>query len=201
MRLTATRNKARDIRLFAAVIFSAFLFITPKSHILDDVMAGLLAIGFSLVTIAIVVRAWCILYLSGHKNRQLVTVGPYSICRNPIYGSTVMGAAGIALTSGTVFLPVFVTGFLVWYFLAHVKEEERKLLQRFGEPYEAYCARTPRFIPDWRILTQPTTYDVHPQAFMRSFMDATWFIIGVGFVQVARHLHAAGLFPAYLQLY
>ena len=42
-------------------------------------------------------RLWCSVYIAGKKNRELVKVGPYSVCRNPLYFFSLVGAIGAAL--------------------------------------------------------------------------------------------------------
>jgi protein-S-isoprenylcysteine O-methyltransferase Ste14 len=40
-------------------------------------------------------RLWCSLYISGYKNSQLITSGPYSLCRNPLYFFSFVGFAAL----------------------------------------------------------------------------------------------------------
>jgi protein-S-isoprenylcysteine O-methyltransferase Ste14 len=44
--------------------------------------AALFPIGAVLVGVATIGRIWCSMYLVGHKNGTLITVGPYSITRH-----------------------------------------------------------------------------------------------------------------------
>ena len=47
---------------------------------------------------------WSSLYIAGRKGRELVTVGPYSTCRNPLYFFSIVGAAGMGAQSGSLTL-------------------------------------------------------------------------------------------------
>lgn len=47
-------------------------------------------------------RVWASLYLGGRKNATLVQAGPYSLCRNPLYFFSAVGALGIAIQSHRV---------------------------------------------------------------------------------------------------
>lgn len=49
--------------------------------------AGLFFLGTILVGLATVGRLWCSLYIAGYKTKHLVTVGPYSMSRNPFISS------------------------------------------------------------------------------------------------------------------
>ena len=41
--------------------------------------------GVILILVCIVGRTWCTLYIGGNKKRELITAGPYSVVRNPLY--------------------------------------------------------------------------------------------------------------------
>ena len=77
---------------------------------------------------------------------SLLTEGIYGRIRHPRYVSVFFGALAVALFSNylaTWVLQVFLTP--VIYLLVIV--EERELLDRFGEEYEQYMERVPRFVP------------------------------------------------------
>jgi protein-S-isoprenylcysteine O-methyltransferase Ste14 len=78
----------------------------------------------------------------------LVTSGPYRYIRHPFYVSVALVIAAIALLSANVFLAL--TGTAALLLALRTPIEERKLLERFGEPYRAYVARTGRFLPRLR---------------------------------------------------
>ncbi len=76
----------------------------------------------------------------------LLADGPYRRTRNPLYLGTLLHTFGIALImpwSGAIFTIV-----LIWIFQIRLAlAEEPYLTAKFGEPYIAYKARVPRFIP------------------------------------------------------
>ncbi|MFA7382595.1 MAG: hypothetical protein WC001_04020 [Desulfurivibrionaceae bacterium] len=51
-----------------------------------------------------------------------------------------------------------------------------KLLAKFSNDYAAYLGRTPRFIPNPRLLREPEFYEVSVRVFKRYTLDATMFI-------------------------
>ena len=76
----------------------------------------------------------------------LLADGPYRRTRNPLYLGTLLHTIGIALLmppSGAVFAVV-----LLWVFQFRLAlAEEPFLAARFGQPYLAYKAAVPRFLP------------------------------------------------------
>lgn len=77
---------------------------------------------------------------------RLVEQGPYSWTRNPMYGGHLLFLAGLALSSRSP-LAAGVFGWHLRWFADRVRKDERRLHERFGPAYDAYCARTPRWIP------------------------------------------------------
>jgi protein-S-isoprenylcysteine O-methyltransferase Ste14 len=81
----------------------------------------------------------------------LVTDGPYSRVRHPLYASLVLWAAAQPLL-----LPNVIAGWsgavavaLIW--LIRVPREEQLMLESFGAEYEQYMARTGKLIPKCRL--------------------------------------------------
>ncbi len=76
----------------------------------------------------------------------LVTHGPYRWVRHPLYSiATLMGLAVALLTASWFIAALWVAGLSV--LVSRTRIEEEKLLERFGESYRAYRARTGRFVP------------------------------------------------------
>ena len=76
----------------------------------------------------------------------LITRGPYRWVRHPFYDCMLLFTVSAALMMANWF--VLVAGALTFMLLAmRSRTEEQKLLERFGEPYRDYQARTGRFLP------------------------------------------------------
>ena len=81
------------------------------------------------------------------KIRKIITTGPYSKVRHPLYSFLFLIYFGFALSWGIVwmFIPAIIFSILT-YFTA-IKEEEF-LKKKFGKKYENYMKRVPyRFVP------------------------------------------------------
>jgi len=76
--------------------------------------------------------------------------------RNPLYLGAIVALIGWTLLLRSVVLAI-ATGLMVIHFAFVARWEERELLSRFGEAYEAYRRVTPRFRPEaWRGQAQVT---------------------------------------------
>lgn len=76
----------------------------------------------------------------------LVTTGPYAHVRNPLYFGATIALIGWTLLLRSVILAV-VTVLMIIHFVFVAKWEERELLSRLGDRYDAYRRATPLFIP------------------------------------------------------
>jgi protein-S-isoprenylcysteine O-methyltransferase Ste14 len=77
---------------------------------------------------------------------RLVTSGPFALCRNPMYLGHLIFLAGLALSLRSWVGAALALGTAVWLQF-RVRRDERRLAQRFGEPYMQYCSRVKRWIP------------------------------------------------------
>lgn len=105
-------------------------------------------------------RWWATLYVGGHKDQQLAVDGPYSVCRNPLYLGTFLLTLSIAFIVHSL---MFAIGLLIatpLYLWVTVPWEEARLKERFGDRYEAYRSRVPKFIPNFLTLQSPAMISV-----------------------------------------
>ena len=70
----------------------------------------------------------------------------YSMSRNPMYVGVVLAVVGQAIVFASRAIAVY--GAFLWllFHLVVVALEEPHLRARYGEPYEAYCRRVPRWL-------------------------------------------------------
>lgn len=80
------------------------------------------------------------------RTSELMTGGPYALCRNPMLLGVLVYYIGVIVLLGSARAAlVFVTYALIM--AVQVFHEERRLRADFGEAYESYCQRTKRLIP------------------------------------------------------
>ena len=81
------------------------------------------------------------------EGHQLVTQGPYSRVRNPIYSGMLGMLIATAMAVGrAIALPPALAFFALGTWI-RVKSEEGLLRNAFGEQFEEYCRRVPAVLP------------------------------------------------------
>ena len=113
-------------------------------HIASYVVLG---VGFYLLS-----SAWNVLYHAQRRN-ALAKTGPYARIRHPQYIAFVLILPGFLLQWPTLLTLVMFPILLVMYGRLAITEEA-EMRQRFGAEFEAFAARTPRFLPSWRMGTK-----------------------------------------------
>lgn len=76
---------------------------------------------------------------------ELITSGPYSYVRHPIYTGVLIAILGSVFVSGTEWFVVFILAGI--YFIYSAKTEEKNLQKEFPETYPTYIKRTKLIIP------------------------------------------------------
>jgi protein-S-isoprenylcysteine O-methyltransferase Ste14 len=185
----------------ALLLSLVFLFVAasywPDGHIMHE---GIEWAGIVLILVCVLGRAWCTLYIGGRKNGMLVTDGPYSVCRNPLYVFSIIGAVGAGAQFGSVTSAVVAGLFTYIVFLRTAVREEASLIAAFGERYRAYMAKVPRFLPRFRLWTSPDAIMVQPRKMLLTIADAAVFFIAVPVVETFEYLHEAGYLTTYFTL-
>lgn len=192
---------ARRVVLFLLLLAALFLLLFVGSRpVFGEFHEFVEALGISLIGAAIVGRLWCTLYIGGRKAAEIVEDGPYSICRNPLYVFSVVGAAGAGAQTGSVVVTLFFAAATLLAFLVVVRREERFLAEAFGEAYADYCARVPRFLPRLSIYRDSETLLVRPRRLYITFFDSLVFFVAVPVFELVERLQALDVLPVLLRL-
>ncbi len=83
--------------------------------------------------------------MSMREGHELVTSGPYTYVRHPIYSGIMLAMIGSALAIELLWLVLFVLYFA--FFLYSARTEEKMMLAQFPDTYPAYRRRTKMLIP------------------------------------------------------
>lgn len=163
-------------RIIVALTLAYVAFVPPPAFLGAWARALLEITGLALLVTAAFGRVWCLVFVAGRKNAELVTDGPYSMVRNPLYVFSFIGVVGFGLAVENPLLAGALALVFGLYYAGVVRREERCLARAFGEAFAAYAARTPRWIPDFRAYREPERLLVHPAQIRAGILDATWFI-------------------------
>ncbi len=189
-------------KVFVFFVFSALLFSTEgweaKSILFEE---SLYFVGVVMVAVCLVGRAWSLSYISGNKNDRLVSTGPYSLCRNPLYFSNFIGAVGLGLCTETLTVTAMIIFVFALYYPRVILGEERRLQELFGAEFKSYCERVPRFLPSLKFFSEDEKVLVSARAFRNGLRDLGALVLAVGLIEFVEALHKAHVLPNFFVLY
>jgi len=112
-----------------------------------------LVLGIFLAAAGVALRSWARLQIGRSSDtrrlhaRRLVTTGPYSLTRNPLYIANISLACGLAVLIGADFWAGALALALFLHYGRVVRAEERMLVRTFDPEYREYCERVRRWLP------------------------------------------------------
>ena len=158
------------------------------------------AIGWALFVMGAGLRFWSTLYIGGRKAVEVVSEGPYSICRNPLYLGTLFVALSFAVMAQSVAILVAVLAAAIYYLLAAMPAEEAALAARLGERYREYCRRTPRIVPRLSLFHTPKELTVNVKALRNELGRACRWLWAPMLAQLIVALRAEAWWPHWFTL-
>lgn len=156
------------IGLLPLLLFSHHTY--REGHLTDTLLGCL---GLTLLIVAAAGRTWASLYVSGRKDRELVTQGPYSLVRHPLYLFSLIGFLGAGFAFGSITLALLMGGIFAVGHWPTIRQEERRLAGLFGDAYARYHREVPRMIPRLGAVQKPAAISVNTAAFSRSLREAS----------------------------
>lgn len=193
------------LKLSKVLMLFLFLFLCFNQSTHDNFLkiTILFFFGIILVGIGVLGRVWCSLFISGYKNDKLVTYGPYSMCRNPLYFFSLIGVIGVGMTTGAYTVPLVIIVLFSVYYPFVIKNEQEFLLGVYKEDFANYIKNVPCFFPDFSKYHEPEEYVVKPKRFKRFLTEVVWFIWLVGLIRLIEGLKELGYLPTlfHIQIY
>jgi protein-S-isoprenylcysteine O-methyltransferase Ste14 len=132
-----------------------YLLLPSRSEIFPHTWNPLNLTGISIIVAGVAIYSWCAGdFISKGKGtpapydppKELVARGLYGFTRNPMY----MSVSSIVLGEAAFFKSLAILGYaLALLLLFHLRVtlyEEPALKRLFGESFDAYCKRVPRWI-------------------------------------------------------
>lgn len=157
-------------------------------------------VGLAAILACIVGRCWSTLYIGGRKGRELVDIGPYSLCRNPLYSFSILGAFGFGAQTGSVVVGLLCAALTYTVFHVVVRREERFLIGALGAPYAEYLVKTPRFFPSFARWRNVEAVEVRPGRVTSTFLDGLLFLLSIPIAEGLENLQGHAWLPVLLNL-
>lgn len=178
------------------LLFARSRWATAAPHVLALLEMG----GVFLILVCILGRTWCTLYIGGNKKRELITAGPYSVVRNPLYVFTSIGAAGIGAQTGSALVTLLFAAGSLAIFAIVARQEEAFLAAAFPAEFADYAARVPRFWPRLSAWHEADEILVRPHLVRRTFLEACLFLLAVPVADLLSWLQRLAQLPVLLTL-
>ncbi|HEV7246956.1 MAG TPA: isoprenylcysteine carboxylmethyltransferase family protein [Shinella sp.] len=191
--------RINTLRVFAAVAF-ALLAVTSSPSDLPVVNSLLELTGLLAIFTAIAGRVWSLFYIGGRKNAELVTDGPYSITRNPLYLFSLIGIAGLGAQTGSLLSMVAMTGIAYFAFDMAMRGEEAFLAGRYGQSFEHYRRLTPRLLPDFALWREAGDTPLRSVKAVSGLKDGAVFLAAWLGIELIKMAQAAELLPVFWTL-
>lgn len=195
-------QQRRKVWLRALVCASALALLFIELDWLDgSVIHELLeTAGLILILVCIAGRAWSILYIGGRKTNELVDLGPYSVSRNPLYMFSFLGALGVGLQSGSIVIGLICLAVAAIVFVPVVYGEEEVLARTFGQSFQDYKVRVPRFGPRLSTWQDAKRVTFSPVLLYGTVRDSLVFACAFPVFELIAVLQNAGYLPVILRV-
>lgn len=115
------------------------------------------------VGIGIFIQGWRELYRA-HQQQRLATTGLYAVVRHPQYTGLFIGLFGEGIVHWPTLFSVGLFPVIVLAYGLLARNEEKRVIEQFGEEYLAYQRRVPMFFPhtgQWKqLIRRPNAGEV-----------------------------------------
>lgn len=127
-----------------ANLWSTLLGLGPTGMLIS------MLLGYALIIIGLglFIQGWRELYRA-HQQNRLAADGLYGLVRHPQYTGLFIALFGEGVVHWPTLFSVGLFPIIVLVFILLARDEERRMLDRFGEEFRAYRQRVPMFVPRW----------------------------------------------------
>jgi protein-S-isoprenylcysteine O-methyltransferase Ste14 len=133
-------SKVRSVMLtvfFTMILYSVFLPLKLGT--------AWFYVGLAIYILGFVISCAALVTIGGTEPGEPFTTGMYRYSRHPLALGTLLPMIGVGIASASwLFLLLSLILMVISHFLATI--EERATAKKFGDAYEEYLARTPRWI-------------------------------------------------------
>lgn len=153
-----------------------------------------------LVVIGVFIRIFSSLYIGGRKNDDLISDGPFSVVRNPLYVGSFIAITGLGLLTASVTTTALLCCSFAFCYQFTVAREELFLRRKFGMRYGRYAQRVPRWVPRSKLWQNPSELNVKPYFVLRTILDSSLFLLAIPLLETVSELREQGILPTLLTL-
>ncbi len=194
------RLRRLTLALLLALIFAVLLF--GQSLFAPETLAheAIEMTGIVLIVIGIAGRLWSTLYIGGRKSRSVVTDGPYSITRNPLYVFSTIAAVGVGAQMGSITAAIGLGVACAAAFHVVILREERYLTANLGADYGSYMDRVPRFFPDLSLYHEGDPAGFKPSLLLVTLLDGLVFLVAMPLFETIDAAQLSGTLPVLFRM-
>ncbi|HEY6632331.1 MAG TPA: isoprenylcysteine carboxylmethyltransferase family protein [Rhizobiaceae bacterium] len=195
-------QRLRRVTLAAllALVFGVLLFgqsIFPPETVIHEAVEMM---GIVLIVIGIAGRLWSTLYIGGRKSVAVVTDGPYSITRNPLYFFSSVAAIGVGAQMGSLTAAIGFGVACAAAFHVVILREEKYLSANLGADYRAYLATVPRFFPRLSLHREGQTAGFRPSLLLVTLLDGLVFLVAMPLFEIIDAAQLSGALPVLFRI-
>lgn len=196
------RFQAARKQILAVLIVAAFVVLVFGGSAHDELTHERIeTLGLALILVGIGGRLWATLYIGGRKSAEVVSTGPYSITRNPLYLFSSIAAAGVGAQTGSwIVAGLFMMMSAVSFHLVALREE-RFLSATLGEAYLAYRRRVPRFLPNPLLYRDDAEVTFQTTRLRATLLDGLVFFVAIPVLEMVEIAQDAGMVPILFKLF
>lgn len=189
------KRRVNLLRLAFLPLGFAIIFVRPPwtSYSAFDFFIELP--GYLLLLAGLTIRIWCILYIGGRKSIDVISDGPYSLCRHPLYLGTLLLAFGVGLCFENLLVLIILPLIIIPVHIVAARVEEDHLEARFGEKYRQYKKIVPRFLPRFSNYNSPRTIQIDVHSIKRIAFDTVAVLLIPQIEELLELLHENGVIP------
>ena len=195
-------QRLRRITLAAllALVFLVLLFgqsIFPPETAVHEAIE---MVGIVLIVVGIAGRLWSTLYIGGRKSVAVVTDGPYSITRNPLYVFSSIAAIGVGAQMGSITAAVGFGVACAAAFHVVILREEKYLSANLGADYLNYLAMVPRFFPKLSLYREGESVGFRPSLLLVTLLDGLVFLVAMPLFEIIDAAQLSGALPVLFRM-
>ena len=141
-------NVPVPVQHVVSLMLGAILHLAYRRRLFPRRGIGM-ALGLPLVALCVGLAAWSVAEAGDTRiesPNRLLTHGPYSLSRNPMYSAWSLMHLGIGLAANSLWIVALAPIAAGYTHVVDVRREERILEKQFGDEYRDYRSRVGRYI-------------------------------------------------------